>query len=517
MQLPTSHEDTRNEYADALQFISTHGPMSYRQFDDCVVKDLRLFDIPKDDYFAAIEGTLDEIIKALPAMKRILARPLIRLKDTEEIVPIEAVRIINNHTLSHASLHSEMWGDVTSEGIKPKKLLTVEKTETYVLYENIVFSRVVDAVLRYVKRTAFLLKDVLYGCQDLHFNLLDRTHHSAYFLAVGKLHIEYARAQDNESRGYARCVEKMLFIDKTLRAKLNAPVYVQCKKKKQKITLKKTNAFRSHKDYKQIYQLLGHMESDVDLSGTATVGSDEGVEHDDYRAFCILLSTFAVGHFNFEFAPNQLLDFANFKARATFGKWKLSMKAVKNRKVDGLCFTFKKDVDYTVCLVFCEKHEITVRGFEAFKKTAKADEYWFASPKAYGESDVMYLSLYDVDSFRRIQQMLLRGMIYSDRTYDTCPFCGHAMQAVGDGWTCDVCRGEITTAVCPETGESYFLSGIRQLRSVASQSAKREEKSKFLHDRYAEAQFHFRNITPITSDGIPVCPKCGKVHAGEDE
>ena len=40
------------------------------------------------------------------------------LKDVSEIVPAEMARIINRHTISHASNHSELWDDITEDGIK---------------------------------------------------------------------------------------------------------------------------------------------------------------------------------------------------------------------------------------------------------------------------------------------------------------------------------------------------------------------------------------------------------------
>ena len=55
--------------------------------------------------------------------------------------------------------------------------------------------------------------------------------------------MEYARAHERHYSSYFYFIDKLLFIDKTLRAKLNSPVYLQCRKHKKKINLKKTNVF----------------------------------------------------------------------------------------------------------------------------------------------------------------------------------------------------------------------------------------------------------------------------------
>jgi len=180
-----------NEYCGVLNFSINNNNITYKQFDEHIINDLSLFNIPSDSYFSAIEKNLNIVLNALPAIKRIFSRPTVYLKDKHEIVPVEAVKVVNNSTLSHVSYHTELWDNIDEDGIKPRKLLTIEKKENYVIYENIIFSRVVKSVLKYLDEILLMIKDLLYDCQDLNFNILDRTHHKLYFLALGKLHIEY--------------------------------------------------------------------------------------------------------------------------------------------------------------------------------------------------------------------------------------------------------------------------------------------------------------------------------------
>lgn len=504
----SSENKNDSVYADYLKFSTENRHISYSEFDSHVLNDLKLFDVPSEKHLGNIEEALDRIIHALPAIKRIFARPVIRLRDKDEILPIETVKIINNHSLKHASFHSELWDDIDEDcGIRPKKLLTIEHIETYTLYENLVFVHTVDAILSFVKRSISLFKDILYGCQDLHFNLLDRTHHNSYFLAIGKLHIEYAKAQNNHIAVWTRCIEKLLFIDKTLRAKLSSPVYRKCKKKvNDKITLKKTNIFRCHRDYAQLYSLAIWFEQNKRKTGESSYS--DFTDNEEFSAFCALLSVFAIGHFNFTFADSERLSFQDLDAQADFLSWHLNVRRTEVNQTNVLLFDVTKNWTYRACLILSEKEGLSQAELERLKTKVSAEEYIFVSPRIHGENGTLYLSVFDVDSFRRIQQVLLRAMIYSDTEHSVCPFCGNELSENEGAYECAVCMAHISERVCPRTNEKYYVSDIAK-RSLISA---RLESRKFLHDRYDEAQLHFRNITEITSSGRALCPKCRKEH-----
>ena len=503
----------RRAYDSAYRFAHLHNGISYARFDYAVSNELALFDVPKAPYFFAVEQTLDRMIAALPAIKHVFAKPLIRLVDTQEIVPIEAVRMIDNHTLAHVAVHSELWENITEKGgIKPRKLMTVDKAETYAIYENIVFARTVDAMLKVTLTLSRMLQDVLYGCRDIQFNLLDRTHHSHYFYALGKLHRAYAQTEQRQYAVYVRCQRKLEMIEGTLKAYLVKPVYRQCKKQKQKITLKRTNIFRSHKDYKQIYLLYKWLLEQDGISQDEPLLQESHEEQEaQYGVYCMLLSLFAIGHFGFVFPEDATFDFRDFKAKCSFKKWRLTVRHVKQEGAEALVFTVKKEKEYTACLILNDRDALDDIRLEGFKHKVKAEEYLFASRRTYGESGVVYLSLYNVDSFRRIQQILLRAMIYADETRAVCPFCGDELEKTEEGYECAVCRAAIREKACPATGKHYFVSEINRYAPSLNR-AEQDRRQRFLHDQYAEAQLHFRNITAITEDGKAICPHCEKSH-----
>jgi len=513
MQFASSnYGDDGHEYADILNFSKEHNRIPYSEFDEHILHNVNLFDTPKDEYFNVIERTLDKIIRVLPSLKRIFGRPIIRLRDTQEIVPIETAHIINSDTLAHLSVHAELWADIKDGSIIPKKLMTVSREETYQIYENIIFVCVIDEIFKFLRRAEGLLRDVLYDYSDIHFNFLDRTHHASFFLAIGKLHIEYARAQHHQHETYTRCLEKIAFINRILSSKLKSPVYVHCKKKKKKLAIKKTNIFRVHKDYKIVYDLAKWIENDIDMKGAGELVTDNTDTWEAYKVFCIYLSIFAAGHFNFTFPKEELIDTSNLHTECFFQGWTLGLTADKVEGIDCILYSFKKDVEYKTCLILREKDDVNGVALKSIKNKIVADEYLFTRSVTYGETGVLYLSLFNIDSFRRIQQMLLRGMIYSDKLHHDCPFCGHTLKKEKTAYECEVCRAEIRNERCTESGAEYFVSGIKDYKPTENYLTGRPERRKFLHDRYKEAQLHFRNITHISADGEPICPKCGKIH-----
>ena len=59
-------------YGELLRLTETHPRISYGELDAQTLKELRLFGVPKDEYFKRIEESLDQIIRALPQIRRVL-------------------------------------------------------------------------------------------------------------------------------------------------------------------------------------------------------------------------------------------------------------------------------------------------------------------------------------------------------------------------------------------------------------------------------------------------------------
>lgn len=502
-------QNFEDEYTALADFAQKNNRLSYADFDAFTLSDVNLFMMPKDEHFQDVEETLNKIIHALPALKRIFSNPITRLKDVYNVLPIESVRVINNQSMSHASRHSENWGEILNGELKPKKLMTLDRQDDYALYENVLFARLIKIILAFVQKNMRLLKDMMYATRNLSFNLLERTNHLNYFLALGKLHLSYARTQEEYHPVYERCLEKLLFIDNALRAKLHAPIFKHCQKNKSKLTLKKTNIFRSHKDYRQVYVLLKWFADDKEEIDDEKLIS--WTSRDGYAAYCNMLTVFAAGHFNFQFTPRKRLNFLNLNTVAVFKGWTLNLEEYRCDGIRGLLFSFTKDTTYRICVMFCHNGEHSKVKIDHFKQKCEAEEYLFANPWDYGENHCLYLSLFDVDCFRRIQRLLLRGMVYSDETRDTCPFCGKPLTQTDGVYRCISCRTTVREKQCTETNERYVETGIYTYTPTLCTTESR--KDKFLSDKHMESRLFFRNVTDIDFFGNPVCPKCGKQHA----
>ena len=453
--------------------LSITAPITYADFDALTQTDLNLFALREDIDIEGLEAILDRIISALPALRHIFAAPIIRLRDTGEILPVEAVRVVNNKTLSHISVHSELWETVRDGQLIPRKLMSVRQEDDYALYENIIFARTVDAILRLTEANLAVLRDMLYANREMRFNLLERENHPSYFLALGKLHTGYLRDYDKYLLPIERCFEKLSSIERTLIPRLSMPVYKKCKKSKTKLSLKRTNIFRSQKDYRKLYSLAKYLSDigETDLSEASRVDADE------YARFCAMLCVFAAGHFNFKFDKYRTIDFTNINTSARFGDWILTVKAEDG----GIVIAVKKEYEYKIFLALTAVVE------------READEVVRVTPDGI---DSMRLSLYDIDSFRRIQQMLLRAMVYADDSHESCPFCGKAMTQTDDSYECGACRTVIRAHICPESCTGYYSTAIKN----------------FVRKSRGEGLYHYRNITPISDEGAPLCPICGKEH-----
>jgi hypothetical protein len=102
-------------------------------------------------------------------------------------------------------VHSELWSNIKDDKLIPRKLMSIRQEDDYAIYENIVFARTVDVILRFTSRNLAVLRDMLYANREMRFNLLERENHPLYFLALGKLHTGYLRDYDKYLLPIEKC------------------------------------------------------------------------------------------------------------------------------------------------------------------------------------------------------------------------------------------------------------------------------------------------------------------------
>lgn len=499
---------------DIPRFISKHHELSYIEFDYYTVQDLTLFSVEPDFDFLAFERTINKIDKALPAIKRVFSKPFIVLKDTADVLPVEVVTKINQNTLAYLGNHTNTVSNITSKGIKPRKLLTQVYEDDYGIYENLVFCDFIDAVIRYCRRNMRTLRQLVYASQTMEFNLLERVNHLDYFLALGKLHTGYIR---DFNKYYARSKElykKTKQILNTLQSRLIKPVYKKNNRRGNPLPLKKTNIFLMQKNYHQVYvaykSLLSNTNKKIKVE-KEEVDLDKLKE--SYYSYLKILSIFALGHFNFTIRSTKKIDLLKLNSTFRFKDWYIRL--FDYRKA-GLLITVSKDVNYRMLLV----PSVNINpepDLLKLKDKYDVDEVVICSPfdSGYSNSISSFISIENIDSFRRIQQLFLKGMIYSDLAHTDCPFCkGDLNKTKEEGvYQCDDCRTVIKEKTCPTTKENYYVTDIYGLPKKHIDPAAFNYDDTWLYEQEVESSKYFRNITKVDQDGNPICPICHKVHA----
>ncbi len=495
---------------DINAFVGKHPSMTYIEFDYSVARDITLFTVEPNLDFNELENMIYLIKKALPSIKRIFNKPIIILKDSSDVLPVENVRIINQNTLLHLANHSQYVSDFTEKGVKPTKLLTRIYEDDYGIYENVIFCNLIDWIILYVNRSRKTLNNLLYSSSLLEYSLLDKVNHVNYFLALGKLHTGYIR-----DFGQYISISKSLLIglgqiSKVINSKLNKPVYKKNKKRKTKVALKKTNIFLKQKDYHQVYKLYKYITSNDNLIKSFDITLDFETLIKNYFTYLKVLTIFSVGHFNFQVAPKAKIEMDALNVLFIFKNWELYVTA--NDKYE-LFLNFFKEINYKIMLT--TKTELA-SSKEEYKASLGVDEIIIISPleEDYLKRDFSFISIEEVDSFRRLQQIIFRGMVYSDTKRDICPFCGEKLykDKYRKIYQCNRCMTQIVENICPETNQIYLYTDVKSFKKQIQYRSTYKEMSDVYYKKQIDAALHFRNITKINQNAEFICPHCNQIH-----
>ncbi len=491
-------------------FVEKHGMVSYIEFDYYVVHDMTLFSVDPDFDFAKLKTTVGVIRKTMPAVKRIFGKPIVVLKDSDDVLPVENARIINQSTFLHLANHTHNVSNLTKRGVKPRKLLTRIYEDDYGIFENVVFCNFIDEVLSLIKKNARTLNSLLYASNVMKFNLLEKVNHVDYFLALGKLHTGYIRDFNHYFTLSKELLGELSVVKNTIQPRLSKPIYKKNAARNPKLPLRKTNIFLMQKDYRQVYRTYKYLQSHHEIQQEDKGKIDYEQLNLNYLTYVRILTLFAIGHFNFEIDPKAKMNLVFLNSVFAFKGWKLM---VSNTIKNEIILQFSKDAPYRVMIAgsLTDPEEIQQR-----KADYEVDEVIIANPfdEDYVERDDVFISMEDVDSFRRIQQILLKGMVYSDRSRDVCPFCGGKLHKdpYGEGYQCNDCMTQIKQNVCPETKKSFFYTDNAHLKKYAINITDYKQDEYWFYKKKIESSMFFRNITKINHLADIVCPHCKKIH-----
>lgn len=502
-------------YEVIAEFTEKYNNISYVEFDYHVVHNFTLFLVDPDFDFEKLNEDINRIMKALPPIKRIFSKPVLHLAEKNEILPIETVTKISNDTINHIARHSEFWDDVTAEGIRPTKLLTRMYYDNYGIYENLVFCKAIDDILQFVRKNIRILKNFNYVNQSIEFDLLQRVNHLNYFLALGKLHTGYIRNYDKYYVVSKQCLKELELIYNAISSRLKKPVYSKNKARPKKI--KKTNILAMHRDYKHIYSIEKYfIKNKQEVSYEFDKENYQRLK-ENYISYITLLSIFSIGHFNFKCEDESLINYDEIDIDFTYKDWRLYLRHCYSKNLKLIEISVIKDKEYKIVLIPIILSELKEETIEKVKKSCKADEYIACFPFEQDEYelDECCIDISNLESFRRLQQIVLRAMIYSDVKREECPFCNYKLKNVSKNdlaiYECDGCRTLIYDSVCDNTGKRYSYTDINGYEKEELDSSSYLHE-KWMYYRKKEAILHFRNITMLDNEFNSICPKCKKVH-----
>lgn len=503
-----------NRYYSLLEgiqaFVKKHQQLTYIEFDYYVVHDMTLFSIEPDFDFDKLDHMIQRIRKTSSAVKRIFSKPIIVLKDTDDVLPVENARMINQNTLLHLANHSQFVTNIDEKGVKPRKLLTRIYEDDYSIYENIIFCNYIDDVLALIKKNRRTLNSLLYASDIMQYNLLEKVNHVNYFLALGKLHTGYIRDFSQYFNLSKEMLHELSLISHTINPRLIKPIYQKNKHRNRHLGLKKTNIFISQKDYKLVYKTYKYLLSNQVKVEEPKTELDLELFTRNYLMYIQLLTIFAVGHFNFEIDPKVKLNLNSLDVTFTFKQWKLDI--FSNNKKELLLY-FTKEKTYKMMVIATDYDLKTIN---KYKKNYGVDEVVIANQydEDYLTRDDVYISIQDIDSFRRIQQLLLKGMIHADTKRNVCPFCGGKLEKDEHHgfYQCHHCMTQIKEHVCENTHQPYLYTDNAHLKKYALNKADFKRDEYWYYEKKIEAIMYFRNITKINEDGDIICPYCHEVH-----
>lgn len=489
-------------------FIAAHPSLTPLEFEHYSTHELILFSVAPSLDFDELEKRYRRVLLALPSIKRIFAKPIINLTDTGEVLPVELIHIINQESLHHLASHSEDIEDLNDQGVKPRELLTQVYEDDYGIYENLVFCNLVDAILSFAHREMAALRNLVYAQESLEFNLLERANHLNYFLTIGKLHTGYIRDFDQY---YARAKDlygKLEALAKALESRLHKPIYRKNNLRNRHLPLKKTNIFLNQKDYHTVYRLAKELQQANLFIAPEEEGPQAGLLQKEYLHFVEALSVFSLSNFDFSAKETDPIVFAHLDVTFENGPWSFSLQDIQGR---GILLTAHKDKDYAILL-------LPLLDGKSKNNPCKtpADEVIIATPNEEDSfyDGIIYLNMESIDSFRRLQQLFLKAMVYSDAKRDVCPFCGGKLSYRPEegGYECESCHTLIAEGTCDETKDRYYYTSIVPDKKSVKNARAFHHENPWLFHREVEGSMFFRNITRINEKGEILCPFCGKIH-----
>lgn len=132
------------------------------------------------DWVEAIEDALPYIQKAIDEQRRFI-------KQVENVVRVELAKKVGPETVKHLSQHTNFIAKVEGDMVTPNKLLTIEREESFAIYENRVLMTLIRKALHFVDDKYSKMKDV----PNDSYNNIQMTRHVEFNEKVVDFNLNY--------------------------------------------------------------------------------------------------------------------------------------------------------------------------------------------------------------------------------------------------------------------------------------------------------------------------------------
>lgn len=528
--------DLADEYQMIAEYIDKHPQFNYLDFEYATSYELVLCTFFKPMDFNIMKNLIHEIHKYLPFIINIFRKPYIHLKEKEILQPVEAAMRINYKTINYLSKHSERWKSIDDRtgSIEPDKLLTKIYVDDYSIYENVVFYNLINKIFTFLMRTIYYLSDILETFNDsIQLDAVNRFNHQMYYLAIGKLYVGFYNMENTAE--IAAVLEDAKNLYKQLIRYKTRDVYTHnINTKPLNGDIKKTNLFAMHKDYKHVYTLYKKFKKKTFIVNDYGSYLKQTTSQRFYQMFCEMLTLFAISNFNFKnYNSEDIYKDGEVRGNFNFKNWELRISsqynyaigldtiAIKISYLDNAINYLIIPMSYYIAQERKKQYEIIIHRLNSIGEVY--DKYFFFEPFDYEDNSlnsysiryekddiatfyaILPIAISEINSFRRIQKILLEGMVISNNKFDICPFCGEALTNQENHYLCNKCRTVIKPITCNNCNNA-FVASYSDIKT--RKKNRRSEAIEGLMDFYKqERQYYFRNTVFISKAGIH-CPYC---------
>ena len=202
------------------------------------------------EWVVAIEETLPYIQKAIDEQRRFI-------KQVDNLVRVELAKKIGPESVKHLSQHTNFIAKVEGDMVTPNKILTIEREESFAIYENRVLMTLIRKALHFVDDKYSKMKDV----PNDSYNKISMVRHID-FNYINESHETLADDLDVLDVSQLSDFDRIRRIRTTLNEFLNTQLIKEISKEPEvRPPLTQTNLLKKNPNFKKVVELWNFLDS----------------------------------------------------------------------------------------------------------------------------------------------------------------------------------------------------------------------------------------------------------------